>query len=177
MRGPEENPERAGDFDLAGHSFVLVWDFMGRDLDLKNAELAVYARIFGFESVGKPFYESKGGTARFFGLSKRAVFDAVRRLKEKGLIEETAPCPEAGRIGSKCYRVTRAPLRDAGIIARACREDPSYEASSSHEDPSGARARRDDDPSPLPPDGSEDSSSPPMQEVHPIPRDSNKHFE
>ena len=69
MRGAEGNPGRPEAFDLAGHGFVLVWDFMGRDLGLKNADLVVYARIFGFENSGKAFYESKSGTARFFGLS------------------------------------------------------------------------------------------------------------
>ena len=53
MCGVEENPERPEDFNLEGHGFVLVWDFMGRDLGLKNADLVVYARIFGFENSGK----------------------------------------------------------------------------------------------------------------------------
>ena len=83
MCGVEENPERPEDFNLEGHGFVLVWDFMGRDLGLKNADLVVYARIFGFENSGKAFYESKSGTARFFGLSERALRDAAEKTAER----------------------------------------------------------------------------------------------
>lgn len=176
MCGPGENPERPKAFDLAGHGFVLVWDFMGRDLGLKSADLAVYARIFGFENSGKVFYESKGGTARFFGLSERAVFDAVKRLKEKGLIEEIEPTADAKRIGSKCYRVTKAPLREAGIVG-SNHEDASYEDLSSHEETSGPGASQHEAASSLRPGSYEGTSLPPMQEVHPIPKSKNKHFE
>ncbi len=176
MRGAEGNPGRPEAFDLAGHGFVLVWDFMGRDLGLKNADLVVYARIFGFENSGKAFYESKSGTARFFGLSERAVFDAVKRLKAKGLIVEAEPCAEARRIGSKCYKVATEPLQAIGI-ARADHEGSSYEDPSSHEDASEADSPKPEETSPPRDDCHEDPSLPPMKEVHPIPKHENKHFE
>ena len=176
MCGVEENPERPEDFNLEGHGFVLVWDFMGRDLGLKNADLVVYARIFGFENSGKAFYESKSGTARFFGLSERAVFDAVKRLKEKDLIMEAEPCAEARRIGSKCYKVAVEPLQAIGIM-RADHEGFSYEDLSPHEDASGADSPVHEDASPSRVGGHEDPSLPSMKEVHPIPKSKNNHFE
>ena len=149
---------------------------MGRDLGLKNADLVVYARIFGFENSGKAFYESKSGTARFFGLSERAVFDAVKRLKEKDLIMEAEPCAEARRIGSKCYKVAVEPLQAIGIM-RADHEGFSYEDLSPHEDASGADSPVHEDASPSRVGGHEDPSLPSMKEVHPIPKSKNKHFE
>ncbi len=175
MRRAEEKPGRTESFDLSGHGFVVVWDFMGQELGLKNADLVVYARIFGFENSGKPFFESKNGTAKFFGLSERAVFDAVKRLKARGLIEETGPCPEAKRIGSKCYKVAAEPLVEAGIV-RLHHEEASYEERSPHED-----AAEPGDPcheaAALLGSVSHEGSSPvPMQEVQPIPKQENKHF-
>lgn len=170
------SPARADKFDLAGRGFVLVWDFMGQDLGLKNSDLIVYARIFGFENAGKTFYESKSGTARFFGLTERAVFDAVKRLKGKGLIEEVEPCEESLRIGSKCYRPCPEPLASVGV-SRASHEEPSYEDDASPEEASCRAPDAPEEPSWGTPDGHEADASEEVQEVHPIPKNHNRHFE
>ena len=143
---------------LKDRRFVTVYDFMGADLGLKGAELLVYARIFGFARYGKPFFESKQSTAEFFGLTRRAVFDATRRLKERGLIEETAPCEEAARIGSRCYRPCGGALGRLGIRLAGC-EEPAYEDSS----PPGAR-------------GCEGLSPSGVNGLHPIRKRDNRHF-
>lgn len=143
---------------LKDRRFVTVYDFMGADLGLKGAELLVYARIFGFARYGKPFFESKQSTAEFFGLTRRAVFDATRRLKERGLIEETAPCEEAARIGSRCYRPCGGALGRLGIRLAGCGE-PAYEDSS----PPGAR-------------GCEGLSPSGVNGLHPIRKRDNRHF-
>ena len=68
-------------------SFVIVHEFMAKGLGLKGNDLIVYARIFGFANAGKPYFESKAGSAGFCGISKRAAFSVVSRLKARGLIE------------------------------------------------------------------------------------------
>lgn len=85
-------------------------------------------------------FESKSDTAKFFGLSERATFDAAKRLKARGPIKETGPCPEARRIGSKCCKMASEPLAEAGIV-RSHHEKVSYEGRSPHEDaaPPGLR--------------------------------------
>lgn len=124
-----ERPGRPA-FDLSGRSFVTVWDFMGQELGLKGVDLVVYARIFGFHQAGRDYYEGKHSAAAFFGVSDRAVFDAVTRLKAKGLIEETDPCAEAVRIGSKCYRPAYGPLAEAGVLPTG--SEGTADAASSH---------------------------------------------
>ena len=104
------------------------------------------------------------------------MFDAVKRLKAKGLIVEAEPCAEARRIGSKCYKVATEPLQAIGI-ARADHEGSSYEDPSSHEDASEADSPKPEETSPPRDDCHEDPSLPPMKEVHPIPKHENKHFE
>ena len=46
-------------------SFVVVHEFMAKGLGLKGNDLIVYARIFGFANAGKPYFESKAGSAGF----------------------------------------------------------------------------------------------------------------
>ena len=107
---------------------------------------------------------------------ERAVFDAVKRLKEKDLIMEAEPCAEARRIGSKCYKVAVEPLQAIGVMS-ADHEGFSYEDPSPHEDASGAASPVHEDASPSRVGGHEDPSLPSMKEVHPIPKSKNKHFE
>lgn len=166
----------AGAFDLNGRTFVTVYDFMGQRLHLKGAELMVYARIFGFHQAGRSFYESKSSTAAFFGISDRAVFDAISRLKDKGLIEEIEPCREAVEIGSKCYRPSYRPLLEIGVTANAPEE--AADAEVSHPEESAHAARRAYEgtswPTPTP---SEEAAGAHMNEVHPISKTDNKFFE
>lgn len=160
---------------LKDRRFVTVYDFMGADLGLKGAELLVYARIFGFARYGKPFFESKQSTAEFFGLTRRAVFDATRRLKERGLIEETAPCEEAARIGSRCYRPCGGALGRLGIRLAGC-EEPAYEDSSPGEPPSHEDRPADEDSSPPGARGCEGLSPSGVNGLHPIRKRDNRHF-
>lgn len=163
-------------FNLAGHSFVLVWDFMGQELGLKGADLAVYARIFGFYNSGKVFYETKSGTAKFFGLTERAVFDAIKRLKASALIEEIPPCEEAIRIGSKCYRPVPEILKDIGITPSA-HEEFADEETSPHEEASGLSPSEHEGTSCQTSSCHEEGSGDDLKAVHPIPKRSNKYFE
>lgn len=163
-------------FDLSGRSFVTVWDFMGQDLGLKGTDLMVYARIFGFHQAGREYFESKHSAAVFFGVSDRAVFDAVARLKAKGLIEEADLCTEAVKIGSKCYKPAYGPLAEAGVLPQGP-EEAADAGASPHEGSSaagwGASAEAAD------PDAfsSEEGSEPPLKDVHPIAKANNKFFE
>lgn len=65
-------------------SFVVVHEFMAKGLGLKGNDLIVYARIFGFANAGKPYFESKAGSAGFCGISKQEA--------------PAAPAPGNGRL-------------------------------------------------------------------------------
>lgn len=163
-------------FDLSGRSFVTVWDFMGQKLGLKGTDLVVYARIFGFHQTGREYFESKHSAAVFFGVSDRAIFDAVARLKARELIEEMDPCAEAIEIGSKCYRPTYGPLAEVGVLPRGYEEPADAEAASPEGSSTtgwGASAETAGSDAASPEEGSE----PPMQDVHPISKSNNKYFE
>lgn len=146
-------------------SFVVVHEFMAKGLGLKGNDLIVYARIFGFANAGKPYFESKAGSAGFCGISKRAAFSVVSRLKARGLIEEVEPCDEAKKIGSRCYIPAREPLSALGITF-ATDEEPAYAPGAADEGPSSPRASRDEEP-----------SSEPLQKLHPIAKTDNSYFE
>lgn len=165
-----------GTFNLSGHTFVTVYDFMGQKLGLKGSDLAIYARIFGFHQAGRNFYESKSSTASFFGISDRAVFDAVSRLKAKGLIDEVAPCPEAMEIGSKCYRPAYGPLAEAGVLPNRS-EEASDEGVSPPEGTSGEGWGAHEESSDRSPGMSEEGSEPHMNDVHPISKTDNRFYE
>jgi len=165
-----------GTFNLSGHTFVTVYDFMGQKLGLKGSDLAIYARIFGFHQAGRNFYESKSSTASFFGISDRAVFDAVSRLKARGLIDEVAPCPEAMGIGSKCYRPAYEPLAEAGVLPNRS-EEASNESVSPPEGTSGEGWGAHEESSDQRPGTSEEGSEPHMNDVHPISKTDNRFFE
>ncbi len=169
-----ERPGRPA-FDLSGRSFVTVWDFMGQELGLKGVDLVVYARIFGFHQAGRDYYESKHSAAAFFGVSDRAVFDAVARLKAKGLIEETDPCAEAVRIGSKCYRPAYGPLAEAGVLPTGS-EGTADAASSPHGESSGAGRGASEEAADPEAFCSEEPAEPPLRDVHPISKTDNRFF-
>ncbi len=163
-------------FDLSGRSFVTVWDFMSQELGLKGTDLVVYARIFGFHQAGRAYYESKHSAAVFFGVSDRAVFEAVARLKAKGLIEETEPCAEAIEIGSKCYRPSYRPLAEAGVLPRGSEESADAGASS-HEGSSATGWGTSAEAAEADAASSEEGSEAPLKDVHPIAKTDNKYFE
>jgi hypothetical protein len=160
---------KGGAYDLGGRSYVKVYDFMAKGLGLKGTELMLYARIFGFNQAGKTFYESRAGTAEFFGCTPRAVATAASSLVARGLIEEVEPVPEARSLHTRCYRPCAGPLVRAGIVPNTPEES------------SGATQRTPEETSPLPnrtPEGTspptgetpEETSGPPLKQVHPIPK-------
>jgi hypothetical protein len=166
---PAGGGRKGGAYDLGGRGYVKVYDFMAKELGLKGTELMLYARIFGFHQVGKTFYESRAGTAEFFGCTPRAIASAASSLVAKRLIEEVEPIPEARSLRTRCYRPCACPLVRAGI------------APNTPEESSGTAQRTPEETSPLPnrapeetsaPTGKtpEETSGPPPKQVHPIPK-------
>lgn len=160
---------RTGTYDLTGRSFTSVYDFMAKELGLKGAELMLYARIFGFSQAGKTFYESRAGTAEFFGCTPRAITAAAGRLVAKGLIEEVLPTPEAEKLGTRCYKPCTAPLVKAGIVANVP-EESSGTAEPSPEETSALNGGTPENSSPQAVGGPEEASAPSLKQVHPIPK-------
>lgn len=157
-------------------SFVVVHEFMAKGLGLKGNDLIVYARIFGFANAGKPYFESKAGSAGFCGISKRAAFSVVSRLKARGLIEEVEPCDEAKRIGSRCYVPAREPLSALGIIF-ATDEEPAYAPGDADEEPASPLVATDEGPSSPRASRDEELSSGPLKKLHPIAKTDNSYYE
>ena len=118
----------------------------------------------------------KAGSAGFCGISKRAAFSVVSRLKARGLIEEVESCDEAKKIGSRCYIPAREPLSALGITFATDEEaayapgdtdeEPALPPSATSEGPSSPRVSRDEEP-----------SSRPLQKLHPIAKTDNSYFE
>ncbi len=157
-------------------SFVVVHEFMAKGLGLKGNDLIVYARIFGFANAGKPYFESKAGSAGFCGISKRAAFSVVSRLKARGLIEEVEPCDEAKKIGSRCYIPAREPLSALGITF-ATDEEPAYASGGADEEPALLPSVTSEGPSFPRAPRDEELSSEPLQKLHPIAKTDNSYFE
>lgn len=100
--------------------FVVVHEFMWKDLGLAGVALLVYARVFGFCRHGSgDFYESKAKTAAFFGINERTVFRAMKELIERGLLVEVGTYELGNGRRTKAYRVRQAAipahLRQSGI--------------------------------------------------------------
>ncbi|WP_418243023.1 hypothetical protein [Ellagibacter isourolithinifaciens] len=157
-------------------SFVVVHEFMAKGLGLKGDDLIVYARIFDFTNAGKPYFESKAGSAGFCGISKRAAFSVVPRLKARGLIEEVEPCDEAKRIGSRCYIPAKESLSALGITF-ATDEEPAYASGDADEEPALLPSVTSEGPSSPRAPRDEEPSSGPLQKLHPIAKTDNSYFE
>jgi hypothetical protein len=149
---------KGGAYGIGGRSYVKVYDFMAKGLGLKGTELMLYARIFGFHQAGKTFYESRAGTAEFFGCTPRAVASAASSLVARGLIEEVEPVPEARSLHTRCYRPCAGPLVQAGIVPNT------------PEETSPLPNRTPEKSSPLTAAAPEETSGPPLKQVHPIPK-------
>ena len=160
---------KGGAYDIGGRSYVKVYDFMAKELGLKGTELMLYARIFGFNQAGKTFYESRAGTAEFFGCTPRAVASAAASLVAKGLIEEVEPIPEARSLHTRCYRSCAGPLARAGIAPNTP-EDSSGSARRNPEETSPLPSRTPEETSPATGETPEKASGPPLKQVHPIPK-------
>lgn len=91
--------------------FVVVHEFMWKDLGLAGVALLVYARVFGFCRHGSgDFYESKAKTAAFFGINERTVFRAMKELIERDLLVEVGTYELGNGRRTKAYRVRQAAI-------------------------------------------------------------------
>ena len=166
---PAGGGRKGGAYDIGGRSYVKVYDFMAKELGLKGTELMLYARIFGFNQAGKTFYESRAGTAEFFGCTPRAVASAAANLVARGLIEEVEPIPEARGLHTRCYRPCACPLVRARIAPNAP-EEISGTAQRTPEETSPPPNRAPEESSPPTVADPEETSGLPLKQVHPIPK-------
>ncbi|MBQ9021925.1 MAG: hypothetical protein IJ113_07970 [Eggerthellaceae bacterium] len=144
--------------------FVVIREFMWRDLGLSGVPLLVFARAHGFCLRGEGlFYESKARTASFFGVSERTVFRAIRELVGLGLIEEVGTFELGSGRRTKAYRICQAALPEEGP------EDL--------DDMMPWEGQIFPDDTTCQTDATPDTSSyPPMADCHPIHKRDNKNF-
>ncbi len=68
-------------------AYIIIHDFMMQDLHLAGVELQVYAVIFGYSRLGMGgFWGSLDFLAKRLDVSKRAIFEAIKKLIAKGFI-------------------------------------------------------------------------------------------
>ena len=79
----------AGDERASPEGFITLHGFMMKGMGLSGVPLLVFARIYGFNSAGLDFYESKPHLASFLNTTERSVYRAFSDLLEKGLIQES----------------------------------------------------------------------------------------
>ena len=93
--------------------FVVIHEFMWKDLGLSGVALLVFARVFGFCRHGSgDFYESKARTAAFFEVNERTVFRAMKERIERGLLVEVGTYELGSGRKTKAYRVCQAAIPD-----------------------------------------------------------------
>ena len=71
-------------------TYLVIHDFMLRNLNLKGVSLLLYARIYGFctSRSDEGFFESRSKTAHALNVTERAVINATKDLLDRGLIIE-----------------------------------------------------------------------------------------
>lgn len=81
-------------------NYIVIQGFMIKELNLKGAELIVYAIIYGFSQDGKNKYNgSREYLASWCNATERGIGKVLKKLVDKGLIEKE-------KIGNKVlYRV------------------------------------------------------------------------
>lgn len=166
-REPEEMQSHMTNGRTKTPSFVIVYDFMMKELDLSGIELLLYARIFGFSAAGRDFYESKGNTAKYFNASARSIFSAYSALERQGLVKQTKP---TGKTESKRYKIRKDALPEGirnnlqaygwAAYEETAYEEAAYAGSAREKPPPYAEM-----PQPL------------MQVFHPIIKEDNKDIE
>lgn len=143
--------------------FLVIHEFMWKDLGLSGVTLLVFARAYGFCEHGSgDFYESKARTAEFFGVSERTVFRAMRELVGRGLLVEVGAYELGNGRKTKAYRICREAV-------------PSRMAP--HDRLAGGGHRQHDKPSCAQRVGHDSLSPSPMTCCHPIHKRDNKAFE
>ena len=95
----------AGSERASPEGFITLHGFMMKGMGLSGVPLLVFARIYGFNSAGLDFYESKPHLASFLNTTERSVYRAFSDLLEKGLIQESGSHRHASGAETKCYSV------------------------------------------------------------------------
>lgn len=108
----------AGDRALPGE-FIVLHQFMMKELGLSGVPLLVYARIYGFNSAQLDSYESKAHLAEFLSTTSRSIYRAFNELIGRGLIRDEGFYRNPGGIETKRYSVVWS-----AIPARARGPDP-----------------------------------------------------
>lgn len=113
----------AGDRASPGE-FIVLHQFMMKELGLSGVPLLVYARIYGFNSARLDFYESKAHLAEFLSTTSRSIYRAFNELISRGLIRDEGFYRNPGGIETKRYSVVWS-----AIPARARGPDPDKTSS------------------------------------------------
>ena len=113
----------AGDRASPGE-FIVLHQFMMKELGLSGVPLLVYARIYGFNSARLDFYESKAHLAEFLSTTSRSIYRAFNELIGRGLIRDEGFYRNPGGIETKRYSVVWS-----AIPARARGPDPDKTSS------------------------------------------------
>lgn len=161
MGAPDGRGDAPGPYGRG--SFVVVHEFMWRDLGLSGAALLVYARAFGFCRSGGTFYESKSHLAGYLGLSERTVFRAVSDLLGAGLLVEV------GEIDLGYGRLVKEYSIDRSAV-------PTGEAGWRPDDMSGGWEGRHDMSSGRSPEPPDRLAGGGMSGCHPISKEDNQAF-
>lgn len=137
---------------------------MMKDLGLSGVPLLVFARIYGFNSAGFQFYESKPHLAAFLNVTERSVYRAFSELVGKGLIREDGSHQLTESAETKRYSVVWS-----AVPARARGPDDTDERSPDRmSPPEKMSARRDP--------GGDEMSGTALTNCQPIRKADNKDF-
>lgn len=72
---------------IKDNNYIVIQGFMVNELNLKGAELMVYAIIYGFSQDGKTKYNgSRGYLAKWCNVTEREIGKVLKKLVEKELI-------------------------------------------------------------------------------------------
>ena len=114
-----ENLEYLADRDIKnsrGKHFVKIWDFMLTDLNLKNAEMIIYAVIFAMHrNYCECFMGSREYLAKWSGTSKVTVDKALASLEKKQLI--TKEYRQYGQVRKAVYFINADKLPTCEMFA------------------------------------------------------------
>ena len=149
-------------------TYLVIHDFMLRNLNLKGVSLLLYARIYGF-CTGKPdegFFESRAKTAHALNVTERAVINATKYLLDRGLIIEHGAHVTASGRTTKRYFLTEPASDERSSDEASSGERRSGEQTSPERDsgeiPSSEQSDRKTDST------GENFSSLRVKKVHPI---------
>lgn len=99
--------------------FIVLHQFMMKELGLSGVPLLVYARIYGFNAAQLDFYESKAHLAEFLSTTSRSIYRAFSELINRGLIRDEGFYSHPGGIETKRYSIVWS-----AIPTRARGSDP-----------------------------------------------------